>query len=153
SNVSLRNQLESHRSNPTCAACHNKMDVLGVGLENYDAIGRWRTMDGKFPIEAAGTMPNGASFHSAAEMRRVLLASLPQFSRCLTEKIMTYALGRGMQLYDNRALDGINKTLAVDGYHFQTLIYEVVRSLPFQSRRGESVTKKQGGKPKEIAQK
>src|SRR5262249_54315842 len=102
SDVSLRKQLEIHRSNPTCAACHSKMDVLGFGLENYDAIGRWRTMDGKAPIEPGGIMPNGASFRTAAEMRNVLLASLPQVSRCLTEKIMMYALGRGMQQYDNR---------------------------------------------------
>jgi hypothetical protein len=136
--VSMRKQLEAHRSDPYCASCHSKMDVLGFGLENYDAIGKWRTMDGKFPIDAQGTMPDGRSFQTAAEMRTVLLASLPQFSRCLTEKMMTYALGRGMQPYDNRALDRIDKALAAGGYRFQTLIYEIVRSLPFQSRRGES---------------
>jgi hypothetical protein len=136
--VSMRKQLEAHRSDPYCASCHSKMDVLGFGLENYDAIGKWRTMDGKFPIDAQGTMPDGRSFQTAAEMRTVLLASLPQFSRCLTEKMMTYALGRGMRPYDNRALDRIDKALAAGGYRFQTLIYEIVRSLPFQSRRGES---------------
>jgi hypothetical protein len=136
--VSMRKQLEAHRSDPYCASCHSKMDVLGFGLENYDAIGKWRTMDGKFPIDAQGTMPDGRSFKTAAEMRTVLLDSLPQFSRCLTEKMMTYALGRGMQPYDNPALDGIDKALAADRYRFQTLIYEIVRSLPFQSRRGES---------------
>ena len=135
--VSMRKQMEAHRSDPYCASCHSKMDVLGFGLENYDAIGRWRTMDGKFPIDAQGTMPDGRSFKTAAEMRTVLLASLPQFSRCLTEKMMTYALGRGMQPYDNGALDRIDKALAANGYRFQTLIYEIVRSLPFQSRRGE----------------
>ena len=140
SEVSLRKQLEAHRANPVCASCHSKMDVLGFGLENYDAIGKWRTMDGKFPIDVGGTMPNGKSFQTAAEMRTILIDSLPQVSRCLIEKIMTYALGRGMQTYDNRTIDQINKTLAADGYHFQTLIYEVVRSLPFQSRRGELVT-------------
>jgi hypothetical protein len=114
------------------------MDALGFGLENYDAIGKWRTMDGKFPIDAQGTMPDGRSFQTSAEMRTVLLDSLTQFSRCLTEKMMTYALGRGMQPYDNGALDGIYQALAADRYRFQTLIYEIVRSLPFQSRRGES---------------
>ncbi len=141
--VSLRKQLEAHRSNPVCASCHSKMDVLGFGLENYDTIGKWRTMDGKFPIDVAGTMPNGKSFQTAAEMRGVLLASMPQISRCLTEKIMTYALGRGMQTYDNRTIDQINRKLAADDYRFQTLIYEVVRSLPFQSRRGEEIDKKE----------
>jgi mono/diheme cytochrome c family protein len=158
SDVSLRKQLEAHRNNPVCASCHSKMDVLGFGLENYDAIGKWRTMDGKFPIDVGGTMPNGKSFKTAAEMRTILTDSLPQVSRCLVEKIMTYAMGRGMQPYDNKTIDEINRKLQGEGYHFQTLIYEVVRSLPFQSRRGELVTtQKQApqkpGTPKEIAQK
>jgi Protein of unknown function (DUF1592)/Protein of unknown function (DUF1588)/Protein of unknown function (DUF1587)/Protein of unknown function (DUF1585)/Protein of unknown function (DUF1595) len=155
--VSMRKQLEAHRSNPVCASCHNRMDVLGFGLENYDAIGKWRTMDGKFPIDVGGTMPNGKTFQTAAEMRTILLAGMPQISRCLTEKIMTYALGRGMQSYDNRSIEQIDKTLAADGYRFQTLVYEVVRSLPFQSRRGEMPVTKQNPttplKPKEIAKK
>jgi Protein of unknown function (DUF1592)/Protein of unknown function (DUF1588)/Protein of unknown function (DUF1587)/Protein of unknown function (DUF1585)/Protein of unknown function (DUF1595) len=157
--VSLRKQLEAHRANPVCASCHSKMDVLGFGLENYNAIGQWRTMDGKFPVDVGGTMPGGKSFQTAAGMRSALMDSLPQVSRCLTEKVMTYALGRGMQPYDNRTLSQINKDLAADGYHFQTLIFDVVRSLPFQSRRGELViTHKDGddkdklsAKPKEIA--
>ena len=158
SDVSLRKQLEAHRSNPVCASCHSKMDVLGFGLENYDAIGKWRTMDGKFPIDVGGTMPSGKSFQTAAEMRTILMDNLPQVSRCMVEKIMTYALGRGMQTFDNKTIDDINKKLQGDGYHFQTLIYEVVRSLPFQSRRGELVTtnkdlKTPVAKTKEIAQK
>jgi hypothetical protein len=155
--VSMRKQLEAHRNNPVCASCHNRMDVLGFGLENYDAIGKWRTMDGKFPIDVGGTMPNGKSFQTAAEMRTILLGGMPQVSRCLIEKLMTYALGRGMQTYDNRSIDQINKDLAADGYRFQSLIFEVVHSLPFQSRRGEMpVTKKNPitlAKPKEIAAK
>ena len=152
SEVSLRKQLEAHRANAVCASCHSKMDVLGFGLENYDAIGKWRTVDGKFPIDVGGTMPNGKSFKTAAEMRTILLDSMPQVSRCLIEKVMTYALGRGMQTYDNRSIDQINKDLAADGYKFQTLIYDVVRSLPFQSRRGELVTS-QNNKTREIASK
>jgi hypothetical protein len=140
SDVSLRKQLEEHRANAVCASCHSKMDVLGFGLENYDAIGKWRSADGKFPIDVSGTMPNGKSFSTAAEMRTVLLDSMPAVSRCLTEKIMTYALGRGTEPYDKRALDLIDKNLVADGYRFQTLIHEVVTSLPFQSRRGELVT-------------
>ncbi len=153
SEVSLRKQLEAHRNNAVCASCHSKMDVLGFGLENYDAIGKWRTVDGKFPIDVGGTMPGGKSFQTAAEMRTILLANMPQISRCLIEKIMTYAMGRGMQTYDNRTIDQINKDLAADGYKFQTLIYDVVRSLPFQSRRGELVTSQKDSKTKEIAQK
>jgi hypothetical protein len=86
-------------------------------------------------------------------MRTILIANMPQISRCLIEKIMTYAMGRGMQTYDNRTIDQINKDLAADGYKFQTLIYDVVRSLPFQSRRGELVTSQKDSKTKEIAQK
>lgn len=139
SDVSMRKQLEAHRADPSCASCHSKMDALGFGLENYNAIGKWRTMDGKFPIDSEGTLPDGRSFRTPAEMRAVLLDSLPQFARCLTEKMMTYALGRGMQPYDNRSLDQIDRAFAADGYRFQTLIFEIVRSLPFQSRRGEAV--------------
>lgn len=156
SDVSLRKQLEAHRSDPVCASCHGKMDVLGFGLENYDAIGKWRTVDGKFPIDPGGTMPGGQSFSTAAEMRAVLVDDMPEVARCLTEKIMTYALGRGMEPYDKRALDQIGKALAADDYHFQTLILEAVRSLPFQSRRGEPVNgprNMNGEKPKEIARK
>lgn len=149
SDVSLRQQLEAHRANPVCASCHSKMDVLGFGLENYDAIGKWRTMDGRFPIDVGGTMPNGKSFQTAAQMRAILLDSLPEVSRCLTEKMTTYALGRGMQPYDQRALDQIEKAVAADGYRFQTLIREIVMSLPFQSRRGELVT----GITQEVARK
>jgi hypothetical protein len=133
------------------------MDVLGFGLENYNAIGKWRTMDGKFPVDVGGTMPNGKSFQTAAQMRAVLQGSMPQVTRCLTEKVMTYALGRGLQPYDNRTITQISSAVAADGLRFQTLIYEVVRSLPFQSRRGELVTtthqESTGPKPKEIASK
>ena len=108
SDVSLRKQLEAHRANAVCASCHSKMDVLGFGLENYDAIGKWRTMDGKFPIDVGGTMPNGKIvLRPPPRCARCCSRSMPQVSRCLTEKIMTYALGRGMEPYDNRTLDQI----------------------------------------------
>jgi hypothetical protein len=135
---SFRQQLEKHRSNPACASCHSRMDVLGFGLENYDAIGKWRTMDGKFPIDSGGTFPNGKSFTTPAEMKVLLKADLPDFARCLTEKMLIYSLGRGLQPYDRRTVDGIVKQVAASDYRFQTLLYSVVRSLPFQSRRGET---------------
>lgn len=147
---SLRQQLEKHRANATCAACHNKMDTLGFGLENYDAIGRWRTEDGKFPVDAGGTLPNGKSFRNPAELRQLLKEDLPEFARCVTEKMLTYALGRGLERYDRRTLDDITRKLAASGYRFQTLIYEIVRSLPFQARRGE--LSKNLNRPKETAQ-
>ncbi|HET9917916.1 MAG TPA: DUF1585 domain-containing protein, partial [Candidatus Binatia bacterium] len=147
---SLRQQLEKHRTNPTCAACHARMDVLGFGLENYDAIGRWRTMDGKFPIDVSGTFPNGKSFASPAEMRTLLKGELSDFSRCLTEKMLTYALGRGVERYDRRTVNAINRKLAASGYRLQTLIYEIAESLPFQARRGEALGKSTAMNSKEI---
>jgi hypothetical protein len=141
--ASLRQQLEQHRSNAVCASCHNRMDVLGFGLENYDAIGRWRVMDGKFPVDVSGTLPNGKSFSSPAEMRALLKDQLPDFSSCLIEKMLTYSLGRGLEPYDRRTVEAIDRKLEASGYRFQTLVREIVHSLPFQSRRGE--------KPKEVA--
>jgi hypothetical protein len=148
--ASLRQQMEVHRADPTCASCHSKMDPLGFGLENYDAIGKWRTMDGKFPIDSTGTLPNGKAFSTPAEMRAALLSSLPQFARSLVQKLMMYALGRGIAPYDRREIDGIVNRLAAQGYPFQTAIYEIVRSAPFQMRRGELIETKN---VKEVAQK
>jgi hypothetical protein len=139
-NASLRQQMEKHRTNAICASCHSKMDPLGFGLENYDAIGKWRTVDGAFPVDSSGVLPGGKSFASPAEMRQVLGGMLPEFSRALTEKMLIFALGRGLQRYDRPTVQDITQKLADSGYGFQALIHEVVRSLPFQSRRGEGVT-------------
>jgi hypothetical protein len=136
--MSMREQLEEHRADATCAACHSKMDPLGFGLENYDAIGKWREKDGKFPVDSSGVLPNGKSFTTPAEMRGILTSQLPQFSRTLTEKMLTYALGRGLKPYDNRSVDSINQELEKNGYKFQSLVHEIVNSLPFESRRGEA---------------
>ena len=135
--MSLRQQMEKHRADPLCSPCHNKMDPLGFGLENYNAIGQWRTTDGKFPVDASGTLPNGKSFTTPGEMRALLIAELPEFSRCLTEKMLTYALGRGLQTYDRRAVEAINRNVAASGYHLQSLIFEIVHSVPFQMGRGD----------------
>lgn len=137
--VSLRQQMEKHRTNAICASCHSRMDPLGFGLENYDAVGKWRTMDGSFPVDSSGTLPTGQSFTTPAEMREILSGMLPQFSRALTEKMLTYSLGRGLERYDRRTVQGITRRLGEQGYGLQTLVLEVVRSLPFQSRRAESV--------------
>ena len=149
--MSLRQQMEKHRDNAVCASCHTKMDPLGFGLENYDAIGRWRTRDGKFPVDSSGTLPNGKSFNTPAEMRAVLISQLPDFAHCVIEKMLTYSLGRGLQPYDRPAVNEISRKLEAQGYPFQTLVFEVVNSLPFQSRRGEVVTSEKAVKPKEIA--
>jgi hypothetical protein len=148
--LSLRQQMEKHRANAVCASCHSKMDPLGFGLENYDAIGKWRTLDGKFPVDSSGTLPNGKSFATPSEMRAALTSLVPQFARALVEKLMIYALGRGLEPYDNRAIDQIAGRLADEGYPFQTAIYEIVRSAPFQMRRGELVQTETTAKAKEV---
>ena len=96
--------MEQHRADALCASCHSKMDVLGFGLENYDATGRWRTQDGKFPIDASGAFPNGKSFNSPAEMKTLLKDNMPDSRACLAEKMLTYALGRGVEPYDRIAV-------------------------------------------------
>ncbi len=140
--ASMREQLQMHRANAVCAACHSKMDPLGFGLENYDAIGRWREKDGSFTIDSTGVLPNGKSFTTPAEMRDVLSSQLPEFSRALIERMLTYALGRGVKDSDARTIDGIQQAVGAQQYKFQAVIYEIVRSLPFQQRRGEGSEEK-----------
>ena len=98
--ASVRMQLEEHRKNPTCASCHRRMDPLGFGLENFDAVGAWRTMDGKLPIDSSGTLPDGRTFNGPEELRTILMSDRDAFARALTSKLLTYALGRGLERYD-----------------------------------------------------
>ncbi|MEO8181878.1 MAG: DUF1592 domain-containing protein [Deltaproteobacteria bacterium] len=135
--ASLRQQLELHRSNSVCASCHARMDPLGFGLENYDAIGRWRTVDSGQPVDSSGVLPSGESFSTPAQLRQLLKGMLPDLARCLTEKMLTYALGRGLQSYDKPTVRTITQRLATSGYGLQTLVHEIVRSVPFRSRRAE----------------
>jgi len=128
------------------------MDGLGFGLENYDGICKWRTLDGKFPVDATGVLPNGKTFSTPAEMRALMKSQLPQFARCVVEKMLTYSLGRGVGPNDRRTVDEVTRKLETNEYPFQTMIYEIVHSLPFQSRRGELVSQT-AVKPKEIAKK
>ncbi len=151
--MSLRQQMEKHRANAVCASCHSRMDPLGFGLENYDAVGKWRTMDGKFPVDSSGVLPSGKTFSTPLQMREILTGMQTDFARCLTEKMMVYALGRGLKPYDKRTVGAIDDQLAANGYGFQTLVSEIVHSLPFQERRGEEVTTDNQAKPKQIAAK
>ncbi len=134
---SLRKQMEVHRADAMCASCHNRMDALGFGLENYDGIGKWRTIDGKFPIDSSGTLPNGKSFSDPGQLRQLLLDELPEFNRCLSQKMLTYALGRGLERSDQRAVNDIVRKVAASDYKAQVLIDAVVHSVPFQMGRGE----------------
>lgn len=133
--ASLRQQMEAHRANPTCASCHRRMDPLGFGLENYDAIGAWRAMDGKFAIDSTGALPDGRTFHEPSELRSILLQDRQDFARALTSKLLTYALGRGLARYDKPTIRGIVNRLPQHDYRFSSLVLEIVNSLPFQMRR------------------
>ncbi len=136
--VSLRQQMEAHRANPTCASCHRRMDPLGFGLENYDAIGAWRTMEGKFAIDSTGALPDGRQFHDPSELRTILVQDRQDFARALTSKMMIYALGRGLERYDRPTVRGIVSRLPSHDHRFSGLVLEIVNSLPFQMRRGAS---------------
>jgi hypothetical protein len=114
------------------------MDPLGFALENYDGIGKWREKDGKFAIDTVGTLPDGTRFSGPFDLRDALATRMPQFAEALAQKMMVYALGRGLESYDRRSVNSIVRNWETKGFAFQSLIFEVVRSLPFQSRRGES---------------
>ena len=131
---SLRKVMELHRQNAVCASCHERMDPIGFAFENYDAIGAWRDKDGGFAIDPSGVLPNGQSFQGPAELKAILRGKKDQFSRCLTEKVLTYALGRGLEYYDRCAVDEIMQALASDDYRFSTLILSVIKSSTFQKR-------------------
>lgn len=129
--ASMRMQLEAHRKNPNCASCHARLDPLGFALEHFDAIGRWRDQDGKIPIDSSGTLPDGRSFKDYQDLRAILLANPGAFTECLAEKMLIYALGRGLERSDRASLRTIAQNVARDGYRFSRLVLEIARSQPF----------------------
>jgi len=133
---SLRERMEQHRSKADCAICHNRMDPLGFGLENYDGIGGWRTEDDKFPIDPSGVLPGGQSFSGPRDLKAVLKARQDEFVRCLAEKMLTYGLGRGVEYSDKCTVEDIAKAMRANDYKFSSMIMAIVRSDPFQKRRG-----------------
>jgi hypothetical protein len=141
--ASMREQLEAHRKNPTCASCHRRMDPLGFGLENFDAVGAWRTMDGKFPVDSSGALPDGRTFSGPEELMTILKSDRDAFARAVTSKLLTYALGRGLERYDAKTVKLIASKLPAQQYRFSALVLEIVNSLPFQSRRPSSSDERQ----------
>ena len=133
--------MERHRTASGCASCHRRMDPLGFGLENFDAVGGRRTHEAGSPIDPCGTLPGSGSFKGPAELRALLESRREAFSRCLAEKMLTYALGRGLQRADRRAVDQIIARLARDGYRFSALLLACRRRKARRSRRAE-----QGGR-------
>jgi hypothetical protein len=133
SSGTLRERMERHRTDPACASCHRRMDPLGFGLENFDAIGGWRAHDGTQPIDPSGKLPGGSEFRGPIELRAALLSHRDAFARCLAEKMLTYALGRGLDRADRRAVDRIVASLARNEYRYSALVMAIVESEPFRS--------------------
>lgn len=123
--VTLRQQLEEHRKNPACAGCHARMDTLGFGLENFDAIGRWRTHEGPLAIDASGKLPDGETFSNPGELAAILARHPDRFARAVTEKLMVFALGRELRESDRAAVGRIVEGAAARGYRFTDLILGV----------------------------
>jgi hypothetical protein len=135
----LRQQMEQHRANPSCASCHAQMDPLGFGLENFDAIGRYRDKDGDVAVDPSGQLATGETFAGAVDLEGILATKRQDaFLDCITEKMLTYALGRGVEPYDRPAVQQIIAGMQKNDLKFSSLVMEVVNSMPFQMRRGES---------------
>jgi cytochrome c5 len=135
--MTMRQRMEQHRANPTCAACHRLMDPLGFALENFDGLGNWRvsTAPGSGPIDASGTTPDGTAFNGPAGLRDVLMKKQDMFVENFTERLLTYALGRGVEEYDYPALRTIARDAAADNQKWSSIILGIVKSTPFRMRR------------------
>jgi len=133
--LTMRQRMEQHRSNPVCSTCHSRMDPLGFALENMDGLGQWRNTMGNSPIDASGKLPDGTKFSGPAGLRQIILSKQDQFVDTLTEKLMTYALGRGVEAYDMPAIRKVVHGSATEDYCWSSLITGIVDSMPFQMRR------------------
>ncbi|HEU0067516.1 MAG TPA: DUF1588 domain-containing protein, partial [Sphingomonas sp.] len=141
--LNARQQLELHRTSPACAACHVKMDPLGFALENFDAIGAYRVADAGQPIDVSAKMPDGTTFAGLTGLRRILLARKDEFTAAFTERLLTYALARGVGPRDMPAIRRITRATAADGYRIQTVVRGIVASDPFLLRRTPDDMKQQ----------
>ncbi len=133
----LRQRMEQHRKDPACASCHARMDPLGFGLENFDATGGWRVKDGDSTVDASGVLPGNVAFTGPAQLKSILKTKKTLFVHCLTEKMMTYALGRGIEHYDRCNIDAMVSNVAQNDYKFSALVNAIVESDPFRKRRGD----------------
>lgn len=127
----LRERMEQHRQKPECAVCHNQMDAIGFSLENFDPMGRWRDSDQGQAIDPSGVLGDGTRFSGAQQLRKILMSRKDAFVRCLAEKLLTYAIGRGMTEKDACHLDAIVKSTKLGNYRFSALVDAVVASEPF----------------------
>jgi hypothetical protein len=135
--LTFRQKLEKHRADPNCASCHARMDPLGFGLENFDPVGRWRNEIGGQPVDADGTLATGETFTGPVQLKSILMRKKDDFARTVTRKLLAYALGRGLEAYDEAAVKKITDQLARGEYKSATLVAEVAKSYPFRYRRSD----------------
>jgi hypothetical protein len=139
--LTMRERMEQHRVNPACATCHATMDPMGFALENFDGLGRWRATSATpanpvgNPIDAAGTLPDGTQFNGPAGLRRIIMARQDQFIHAFTERLLTYALGRGVEAYDQPVIRKIARESGAADYRWSAVITSIAKSMPFQMRR------------------
>jgi hypothetical protein len=135
--TTMRERLAEHRANPACAGCHKLMDPVGFSMENYDAVGRWRNAEDGVPIDASGGLPDGSKFEGVAGLQQALLSRPEVFAGTFTEKLMTYALGRGVEYYDAPAVRKVVGEARTSDFRFSSFILGIVNSTPFQMRRSQ----------------
>jgi len=134
----MRERMAQHRDNAACSSCHMLIDPIGLSMENFDAIGRWRTRtESGAPVDAGGGLPSGETFDGVTGLKRALLSRPERFVGAVTEKLLTFALGRGVEPYDGPAVRSILRESQRDDYRFTTLVLNIVRSTPFQMRRSQ----------------
>jgi hypothetical protein len=135
--LSVRKRLAEHRTNPSCATCHNLMDPVGLSFEKFDAIGRWRTVEAGTPIDASGGLPDGSKFADVHGLEQAVLSRPEVFVGTITEKLLTYALGRGVEYYDAPAVRKIVREARAKDFRFSSLMLGIATSTPFQMRRSQ----------------
>ena len=135
--LTMRARMEQHRANPACASCHKLMDPLGLALENFDAVGAWRTEDNGEPVDTSGQLTDGTKIDGVIDLRESLLKHPDVLVTTVTEKLLTYALGRGLEPEDMPTVRAIVRQSERDGYRFTSLIEGVVNSTPFRMRKAE----------------
>jgi hypothetical protein len=133
--MSVRARLELHRKNPPCSGCHAVMDPLGFSLENFDGIGEWRTKEPGGAVDPSGQLADGTKVDGPVALRNVIMKHPEQFVRTLTEKMLTYGLGRGLEYYDMPTVRGIARDASRNDYKFSSIVLGIVKSTPFQMRR------------------
>jgi hypothetical protein len=132
--LSMRERMEEHRENPACSGCHSIMDPIGFAMENFDAVGAWRTHEARLPIDASGQLLDGTKVNGVIDLKKALLRDPEIFVETFTEKLMTYALGRGLAHYDMPTVRAIVRDSARSNYRFSSIVSEIVQSTPFQMR-------------------